>query len=185
MAGGESNGIHPFWPDVSRSFQLLTTVPLWVAEIVPPRSRGMLTDFHAVFLNAAFTAASYAGLGFSFYSSSNQWRAHLSLQMIPPFILLCGIYWMPESPRYLLLKDRSEEAFQIVHRLHAGPNDPNHNFAKREFYQMRKQLELDMRLSGSYWEIFKRPSFRKRALLTMALTFLTQSCGTLVINSMS
>jgi hypothetical protein len=88
---------------------------------------------------------------------------------------------MPESPRYLLAKDRIEEAREIIHRMHSDPSDPTDEFAKREFYQMQKQIALDKTFATSYWGIFKQPSMRKRALTTILLEFCLMSSGVLVI----
>lgn len=130
-----------------------------------------------------YALACYVGLGFYFVKGSNQWRGAMSIQMVLPTIVLCGIYWMPESPRYLLSKDRIEEARDIIHRMHSDPSDPTDEFAKREFYQMQKQIALDKTFATSYWDIFKQPSMRKRALTTILLEFCLMSSGVLVILS--
>lgn len=108
----------------------------------------------------------------------------MGIQMVLPTIILCGIYWMPESPRYLLSHDRTEEAWEIVKRLHAvKDNSGADESATREFYQMRKQIELDRRFRTSYWGIFMNTSLRKRAFMTIFLEFSIYSCGVLVILS--
>lgn len=170
---------------LSSAFVILSSVPVWVAELAPPKIRGILTDIHAVFMMLGYTIACYVGLGFYFVQGGNQWRGAMSLQMVLPAVVLCGIYWMPESPRYLLSKDRIEEARAIIHRMHSDPSDPTDEFAKREFYQMQKQIALDITFKTSYWEIFTRPSMRKRALTTILLEFCLMSSGVLVILSKS
>jgi len=166
-----------------RSFIILASVPLWVAELAPPRIRGMLTDVHAVGMMVGYTLACYVGLGFYFVSGNNQWRGPIALQMALPTIILCGLYWMPESPRFLLSKGRTDQAWMIINRMHSNVNDPTDEFAKREFYQMRKQIELDVTFETSYLGIFKQPSLRKRAIMTIFLEFCLMSSGVLVILS--
>lgn len=58
-------------------------------------------------------------------------------------------------------------------RLHTSKTDPDGREAKREFYQMQKQLELDrsMQAKTSAFEIFRTPSNRRRALFAFGLTF--------------
>jgi MFS family permease len=173
-------------------FQLLATVPLWIAEIAPPKIRGILVDIHPVMVNFGYTCASYVGIGFYYYTGGgkNTWRGPMGLSMVFPTIFLSGVYWLPESPRFLLSKDRIEEAWAIIHRLHSDTSDPTDEFAKREFYQMRKQIELDLSMSSptitaSYIQILRKASTRKRAFITMFLTFAQMSSGAIVINSMS
>lgn len=56
-------------------------------------------------------------------------------------VILC--FFIPESPRYLLMKGRVDEARDIVFKLHRMPNDPDQEYARAEFYQMSKQAEID------------------------------------------
>ncbi|KAF7516073.1 hypothetical protein PCG10_002472 [Penicillium crustosum] len=164
------------------SFIIQNSVPVWIAELAPPRIRGAVSDAHALLMLFGYCIASFVGLGFYFVPGENQWRGIVGIQMVLPTIVLCGIYWMPESPRYLLSRDRTEEAWEVVKRLHADKNDlDTHEFATREFYQMRKQIELDIRFRTSYWGIFTNTSLRKRAIMTIFLEFSIYSCGVLVI----
>lgn len=162
---------------------ILATVPVWVAELVPPRLRGLLTDVHAVMMMVGYTLACYVGLGFYFVQGNNQWRGQIALQMALPVIILCGLYWMPESPRYLLSKDQEEEAYRIILRLHSSSADPENEFARREFFQIKKQIRLDAQFDTSYWGLFKKSSMRKRLVFTIFLEFALMSSGVLVILS--
>lgn len=160
------------------------SVPIWIAELAPPRIRGAIADAHALLMLFGYCVAICAGLGFYFVSGGNQWRGIVGIQMVLPAIVLCGIYWMPESPRYLLARDRVEEAWEIVKRLQSDRDHPgNHEFATREFYQMRRQIALDLCYRTSYLGIFTTPSLRKRAIMTIFLEFAIYSCGVLVILS--
>ncbi|KAF2161521.1 hypothetical protein M409DRAFT_69644 [Zasmidium cellare ATCC 36951] len=165
------------------AFQAVASVPLYIAEIVPPRDRGKLVDIHAIGINVAYVVTGYIGLGFYFLDTPTAWRGPLALTTLPPLIICLFIYWFPESPRYLLSKGRDAEAWSVVEKLHTDPSDPSNQFAKREFYKMLKQIELDRALKASYKEIFTRPSYRKRAIITMTLLFCVMSSGILVIQN--
>lgn len=166
------------------SFMILQSVPVWVAELAPPSIRGILIDVHATLMMTGYTIACYVGLGFYFVDSPQTWRGPMALSTALPLVLLCGIYWMPESPRFLISKGRVDEAREITLRLHSNPQDPNNEFATREFYQMHKQHEIDKKLAMSYWDILiRKPSMRKRAMMTVLLQFCLMSSGVLVILS--
>ncbi|EXJ91709.1 hypothetical protein A1O3_00259 [Capronia epimyces CBS 606.96] len=162
-------------------FQCAAGVPLWMAEVVPPGHRGMLSDLCSIMITLGYALTGYVGLGFYFLDTPNTWRGPLALAMIPGVILICGIYWLPESPRYLLTKERYEEAWDVVSRLHSDPKDPHNEFAQREYYQMYKQIQFDASLNEGYRNILSRPSYRKRAFISITLMICTMSSGLLTI----
>ena len=76
---------------------------------------------------------------------SVQWRGPLGLALIFPAIQLIVVYFAPESPRYLLMRGRVEEAREVVMSIHAVKGDEDQEYARGEFYQMQKQAEFDQK----------------------------------------
>lgn len=171
-------------------FNMMSTIPMWMAELVPPKKRGMLVQIHPAMINFGYVVASYTGIGFYYFHdpSNNQWRGPMGLAGFFPFLFLLGIYWIPESPRYLLANDKTDAAWEILRQLHSHPRDPEHFYAKKELYQIQQQMQLDKEFSaptvfGNYGRIAMKKSLRNRALLTMFVTFAQMGSGALVINS--
>ncbi|EXJ76827.1 hypothetical protein A1O3_10472 [Capronia epimyces CBS 606.96] len=164
------------------SYQFICTIPTWVTEITPPSHRGVLGNIIAVNIGLGYVIASFSGIGFYFVKGDDQWRGVTGLQILFPGLLLAAIYWLPESPRYLIAKDRHEEALAILKTLHASTSQADH-FAEMEFFQIRKQIEWDNAHKMTYLEIFKHPTMRKRALITISLTWCMVGSGVLVINN--
>lgn len=102
--------------------------------------------------------------------------------MLFPLLLLSAMYWLPESPRYLIAKDRHEEALALLKSLHAGANNSS-EFAEVEFHQIRQQVHSDVEHKMSFIDIFRKPTMRKRALITWCLPWCMLGSGVLVINS--
>jgi MFS family permease len=167
------------------AFSILAAVPIWMNEVVPEHLRGGLVDIHAVLLIFGYTVQGWVGFGFYFWEEggNNTWRIPLALQCVWPVLLLAGLYWIPESPRWLIMNDRVEEAKVILERLHSTPGDADNEYALAEFYQIQKQVVIDKTLGSTWMHMFKKPSYRKRALLAVGTTAIIQCSGVLVINS--
>jgi MFS family permease len=162
-------------------------VPLMMSEIVPPRYRGACVDVMGVGINIGYSLSGWLGYGFSFWEkgsgSQNAWRVPLALGVFFPMIFLVGIFFIPESPRWLCMKGREEEAETVLKRLHKNSGDPDGDFARAEFFQIREQIALDSQLDNSWYRLFTKPSYRKRAGLAMLTMFTTQTSGVLLITS--
>lgn len=156
-----------------------------MSEVVPPDLRGGLVTIHALLLILGYASASWTSVGFYFCESANgnEWRPPLAIQAVWPLLLLCGLYWVLESPRWLATNHCIEEAQAILNRLHSDKSDPENSFARTELYQIQKQIAMDRTLDSSWKQMFTKPSYRKRAFLAMGTTAIIQCSGVLVINS--
>ena len=166
---------------------LYLTCPLWVTELSPAKGRGVLAGVVALGGVIGYIVASYIGVGFFYFetTTSSQWRGPLAIGCLFPLLLTFTIPWLPESPRWLLHSDHSDRAWEIVRDLHTRKDDPNHDFAEAEYYQMRKQHDLNSSFDSSWVEILRRPSYRKRALVAFSLPVMLFSTGDLVVASKS
>ena len=127
-----------------------------------------------------YALATYMGL--AFYHSSDpsaQWRGPYGLALIFSALPLVVMTYAPESPRWLLMANRGEEAKQVVRKLHDLSHEEQNHFAMVEFYQMQRQTEYDRTMDPSYWQMFRRPSYRKRVLMSAGYACLGQSTAVL------
>ncbi|KAF4631751.1 hypothetical protein G7Y89_g6380 [Cudoniella acicularis] len=162
---------------------LATITPIYLAESSTPSKRGMLTGLHGFFLVAGYNTSAWVGFGCYFSKNLTfQWRGPIALTTLPALILLLGCIWVPESPRWLLMKGRVDEAWINLSRLHHDTSDPNDVATQLEFDQMRRQIEFENSNPTGYWAILSNPSYRKRAFLSSFIQFAANSSGALVIN---
>jgi hypothetical protein len=118
------------------------------------------------------------------------WRFPLCMQCLAPLILGINSIFMPESPRWLIQRGRSEDAWTITQRLRKSPNDPTDLVAKEEMYQTKAQIALDeaklRKLNVSPWTaVIKIKSYRKRMIIGFLTQWGAEFSGPLVINNYS
>lgn len=85
----------------------------------------------------------------------------------------------------VISKDRDDEALKIVTELHSDSNDPDNEFAYREYMQIRQQYDIDKQNEVSWKEMLVKPSYRKRIIIGFTVMFASQTTGTTVISSRS
>src|ERR1700761_6557640 len=130
---------------------LTWTAPFYSAELAPPGLRGLMVGMNGVNIALGYGLASYMGLAFYYVDNpAAQWRGPLGIALIWPFMMMLVCLVIPESPRFLLMKGRIDEAREVVFKLHGSKNDPEQEFARGEFYQMTKQAEGDRSMAPSY-----------------------------------
>jgi MFS family permease len=159
------------------------TASVYIPELAPPAYRGFFAGLNGVMIGFGVASASYTGMGFYFCNNEViSWRAPMGIPLFAPILILCAIPFLPESPRYLLLKDRPEEARRIFDRLNES-SSANPTLLDEEFSQMQQQAAYDRILDSSWRGLFTRPAYRKRIILACILSSLNQSTGVLVINN--
>ncbi|KAK0109484.1 hypothetical protein ONS95_002176 [Cadophora gregata] len=148
-----------------------------LAELTYPKERAVVTGlFNVSWFVGAILAA---GVTLGTYSIPNDWswRIPSILQAAPSMLQLVFIYWVPESPRWLISKDRDAEAFEILVKYH-GEGDRNNAFVQAEFVEIQTQLRLEKLSSQRKWiELLQTPGNRKRVLIVMCLGIFAQWSG--------
>lgn len=99
------------------------TAPLYISEIAPPSKRGRLValfQFNIVFgILIAYLSNYLLNNG-----SENDWRWMLGIEAIPAFLFIIILFFIPESPRWLILKQgKVEEARAILSIIDAKEAD--------------------------------------------------------------
>jgi SP family galactose:H+ symporter-like MFS transporter len=90
-------------------------VPLYVTEIVPAKDRGKYVTFFQLLLTLGIVLAYFVDL---LFTPSGNWRGMFSVLLIPALILLIGVFFLPESPRWLVAKNQFDKAREILTKIH-------------------------------------------------------------------
>ncbi|CRG89086.1 Quinate permease [Talaromyces islandicus] len=166
---------------------MVTLVPIYQSEVSPAESRGRMVGHHGFLIVTGYAFAAWTGFG-CFYATSPafQWRFELSAQVIAPALLLIGSTWLPESPRWLVEKDRDADALDVLRSLHSSRGEADAGIqARTEIGEIRTQLAIDKEMSraGGRWTLITNASYRKRLFCGCFVQFIGQSTGVLVINN--
>jgi MFS transporter, SP family, arabinose:H+ symporter len=106
----------------------LIIAPMYIAEIAPPKVRGRMVSFNqlniVVGISAAFftnylilrLSQSDAGWARALLFDQHEWRWMLGVETLPAVVYFIGLFFVPESPRWLLLAGREDEARAILVR---------------------------------------------------------------------
>ncbi len=89
---------------------------------------------------------------------------------------------LPESPRYLISKDRKEEAFDILAKYHAE-GDRESLFVKAEMVQIETTITIELEAAKqSWWDMVRTPGMRRRTFIAAAMGLYTQWSGNTLIS---
>jgi len=159
-------------------------VPLYISEIAPAAIRGRLVTFYQLAVTVGILLAYIANgalLSFSLHHATSDlngllhflfveevWRGMFSVLLLPSLLFLIGLTLVPESPRWLIQKKRTEEAVNIIKKING-----NRYRAELEVEEILTELKAEI---GSYRELLS-PALRKALLLGVLLPFLSQFSG--------
>lgn len=101
-----------------------STVPTWQSETSKPHRRGQMVMIEGSLIVFGVMLSYWLDLGFSFLEpSSIAWRFPIAFQIILALFILVAIPGLPESPRWLILKGRDEDALDVLAALSNLPRE--------------------------------------------------------------
>lgn len=152
------------------------TVPMWQSETTQPKHRGRTVCIQGFLIVVGCCIAYWVDYGLSFTNSSVQWRFPIQFQSFFAIIVVILALFLPESPRWLIRKERDEEAKNIICCLH-GENATMEDLEPQHLYASIKEaifLETQERGHFSYAELFgggKMQNFRRIVLCFLSLAY--------------
>jgi len=87
------------------------TAPVYVSELAPPQSRGMLIGLYQFALTLGIALADLVGYWFA---ASQGWRWMFGFGLVPAVLFLFMVLTVPESPRWLFVQNRLAEAESVL-----------------------------------------------------------------------
>ncbi len=164
--------------------------PMYIAEISPAAMRGRLVSLNQLtivvgllsaqvtnWLIAGHLAAGTTGEAMMQRNAAVGWRWMFGATAVPAAVFVVGMLFVPESPRWLALRGRTEEARRTLERLNGEEG------ANLVLEEMEKSVRQRQTRSGTASELamLLEPKLRGVMLLGIGLAVLQQWCGINVI----
>lgn len=139
-------------------------VPVYLSEMAPTEQRGSLSSLNQLMITIGILSSYLINYAFT---PIEGWRWMLGLAIVPSLILLIGVAFMPESPRWLL-EHRSEKAARDVMKL---------TFKQNEIDKEIADMKEINKISDSTWNVLKSAWLRPTLLIGCVFALLQQIIG--------
>jgi SP family galactose:H+ symporter-like MFS transporter len=144
--------------------------PLYLAEVAPEHIRGAMISCYQLMITIGILVAF---LSDTILTYTGNWRMMLGIITVPGVLFLFGLLWLPDSPRWLMMRGRKEEALIVLNKLRDDPVQ-----VAKEMKDIAEQL----RTPQSGWNMFKENhNFRRSVGLGILLQVIQQFTGMNVV----
>lgn len=155
----------------------MASAPQYMAEVAPLHLRGRLVGFFGTWFQVGSLVISGAMVGFTKWDTDYQWRVPLLFEAFFPLLTCVTLYaWCPESPRFLVLRGRREEARRVVARYMTTGNDVDAPIVPLVMQQMEESVESSRAgVRSSYdFRVFFTKAVRYRTLVLVLYSLFQQ-----------
>jgi len=161
----------------------LIIAPMYIAEISPARSRGKLVSLNQLNIVLGISAAFFSNYLILQWSQSDSawaqtlmldahaWRWMLAVETIPALLFLSGLLWVPQSPRWQIMRGLDKKAKQTLLRLF--PSDA----VEQQINDIRQNLQNDARNATLPIRELLHPALRLVLIVGFVLAVLQQITG--------
>ncbi|KAL2256565.1 hypothetical protein VTK26DRAFT_1485 [Humicola hyalothermophila] len=121
---------------------MTVAAPAYAVEIAPPHWRGRCTGFYNCGWFGGSIPAALVTFGTNYIDNDYSWRIPLIMQAFTCIIVMIAVFFIPESPRFLMANGREEEAIDFLVKYH-GNGDRNSRLVRLEVEEMREGIKQD------------------------------------------
>lgn len=140
------------------------TAPLYISEISPPSVRGKLVSLNQLMITIGIVCSYLADYALA---ASRGWRWMFGLAAIPALILLIGILFVPESPRWYMSRSMKDKAREVLFGMHTPA------MAEAEL----AEIEESLKLQEGDWKELLSARLRPALIIGIGLAVFQQFTG--------
>ncbi|XP_033516976.1 probable polyol transporter 4 isoform X1 [Nicotiana tomentosiformis] len=137
--------------------------PVYIAEISPTVARGSFTSFPEIFINLGILLGYVSNYAFSGLPPHINWRVMLGVGILPSVFIGIALFVIPESPRWLVMKNRIDEARVVLLKTNENASEVEERLA--EIQQAAGHVNAEKYEEKAVWRELLNPSPGVRRML--------------------
>ncbi|KJZ76919.1 hypothetical protein HIM_03796 [Hirsutella minnesotensis 3608] len=153
-----------------------TCVPLYQSEVSPARKRGRFVTMNHVGFVAGVATGLWVGYGMTFWTGRQGhywgWRISILIQLVPAIWFALGLYFVPDTPRWLAQRGDMDGAARVLQSLREGTCSPE--AVADELDAIRADVASRAAATRA---LFRKPGLFARLWRAFLLQFMAQMCG--------
>ncbi len=161
----------------------LIIAPMYIAEIAPAEIRGRMVSFNQLNIVIGISAAFFCNYLILTLGQSDlpwaetlrlgdwNWRWMLGVETLPAILYFFALLFVPESPRWLALRGREDEALEVLEKV-SGPEQ-----AKADLKAVHDSIEAEAELGGMSLKALFHPSMKLVLTIGLSVGILQQITG--------
>jgi major inositol transporter-like SP family MFS transporter len=148
------------------------TVPTFIAEMAPSDRRGgLVTQNELMIVGGQFLAFVFNAILGNIAGDVGIWRYMLLIAALPAIVLFFGMLRVPESPRWLVSKGRSEEALLVLRKIRTEKE------AQKELREIENAISAESEIGNASFKDLTVPWIRRVVFIGIGIAVITQATG--------
>ena len=158
--------------------------PLYISEVAVAQYRGRLVSLYHLAVTVGFLGAYLINYQLLAYSESGSllsmgwlnkifvtevWRGMLGMETLPAVLFFIIIFFIPESPRWLIVKNREEKATGILEKIYNSVSEASN--------QLKETKSVLTSETKSEWAMLMKPGIFKAVIIGVCIAILGQFMG--------
>ncbi|KAH3681107.1 hypothetical protein WICPIJ_007939 [Wickerhamomyces pijperi] len=178
-------GAHTFWVMTVGRFIMGFGIgigslvsPLFISEISPSRFRGRLTVINCLCITGGQLVAYGCGAGLT--QVENGWRILVGIGLIPPAIQFVVFFWLPDTPRFYIMKGQLDKACKVLAKTHLGATEDLIHDKVDELSRLNNSIpgkNIFERTINTIKEVHRVPSNLRALIIACGLQGIQQFTG--------